>query len=76
MEGELGVWEDDDWDSGEGVDKGMKSRFLVRSPDERYIFFGQGKQRSYDVRVVLDKCYALQRTRPGRSLTSFSILTT
>ena len=37
------------------MDKSTKSRFLVRSSDERYVFFGQSEQRSCDVRVVLDK---------------------
>ena len=55
MEREFGVWENYDWDSGEGINKGMESKFLVRSPDEGYVFFRQSKQGSCNVRVVLNK---------------------
>ena len=45
----FGVCEDNNGGSGEGVNKRTKGRFLVRGPDEGYVFFGQGKQRSCDV---------------------------
>ena len=54
-EEKFGVREDDDGGSGEGVNKSLKGRFLVGCPNEGYIFFGQGKQRSCNVGVILDK---------------------
>ena len=46
---------DDKGGSGESVDKSPKGRFLVGCPNEGYIFFGQSKQRSCDVGVILDE---------------------
>ena len=37
------------------MDKSPKGRFLVGCPYEGYVFFGQGKERSCDVGVILDK---------------------
>ena len=37
------------------MDKCTKGKVLVRGPDEGYIFFGQDKQRSCDVGVILDE---------------------
>ena len=37
------------------MDKSPKGRFLVGCPNEGYVFFGQGKQRSCDVGVILDE---------------------
>ena len=54
-EGKFGVREDDKGGSGEGVDKSAKGRFLVGCPNERYVFFGQGKKWSCDVGVILDE---------------------
>ena len=52
------------------MNKSTKSRLLVRSPDERYVFFGQGKQRSCNVRVVLDKA-AVKVTKAEEKLKVF-----
>ena len=54
-EGKFGVWEDDKGGSGKGVDKSAKGRFLVGCPNEGYVLFGQGKQGSCDVGVILDE---------------------
>ena len=54
------------------MDKSPKGRFLIGCPNERYIFFGQGKERSCDVGVILNEMtIKVAKTEEGLQVLEF-----